>query len=344
MIRPLPQGPATRSRFLFVIAIVFAGLSAIYPTSAQQITSDVVISGATLHDQYELFAYCDDDGEFYRRPRAARPGSQAVSIMRVAKDGSTLLFTLPPPEWAIEVLAPTAAGLAVLTKPFDAAGPVAGLMHMYRFDRQGHLQTERSSLILDFQPVAMTETKSGMTVVVGYRSQTIEGKEVRTYGGAILNASNHVVKLFDFPPTSDGGNWAIGPFPRTTGGDRSASIILESGLDPIYSLASISDSGEIHILPLATVRGARSHDWFFGKGVAAEEYQFASDKPRSPIKIDAFDLTSGRKINTKVLPFLGFSVACYLGNEISILANTPHADKSRGLLPEMLRLVTVKFE
>jgi hypothetical protein len=330
-----------RSRFLLVIAVAFAGISAIYPTSAQQITSDVVISGATLNDQYG-FAYCDDDGEFYRRPLAARPWSQPVSIMRVAKDGSTLLFTLPTPEWSIEVLAPTAAGLAVLTKPHDAAEP--GLMHLYRFDRQGHLQTERSSVTFDFQPVAMTETKSGMTIVVGYRSRTIEDKEVRTYGGAILNGSNHIVKLFDFPSTPDGGRWATGLFPRTTGGDHSASIILESGLDPIYSVASISESGEIHILPLSTVRGARFHDWFFGNGVAAEEYQFASDKPRPPIKIDAFDLTSGRKISTKIMPFVGFSVACYFGNEISVLAHSANVEKSRRLPPEMLRLVTVKLE
>jgi hypothetical protein len=43
------------------IAIGFASISAIYPSFAQQITSDVVISGASLNDGYTGWT-CDDDG------------------------------------------------------------------------------------------------------------------------------------------------------------------------------------------------------------------------------------------------------------------------------------------
>jgi hypothetical protein len=328
------------TRFIVAIAIAVAGISAIRPSFAQQITSDVVISGASLNDGYGG-SHCDEDGQLYRRPVNARPGRQGASLMRVAKDGSTLLFTLPKPEWSIEVFAPTAAGLAVLTNPYD---PTAGSSrHMYRFDRQGNLQTERA-VALDFHPLAMAETKSGMTIVVGYRTRESSDNEDRTYGGAILNASDQVVELFEIPPAADGDKWTTVPTPRMAADDSGARIILESGNDPNYSIVTISESGQIRMLPLATVRGARYHDWFFAKGVAAELYQVAGDKPPGATKIDAFDLTSGRKIGTKTLFPRGFSVACYLGDEISMLAHSAHVEKSRGLSPDALRLVTVKLQ
>jgi hypothetical protein len=327
-----------KSPFIVAIVVAFASISAI-SSSAQQISSDVAISGATLNDGYQ-FAACDDDGQFYRRPTSPRPWIQPTSLIRVAKDGSTLLFTLPKPEWAIEALAPTATGVAVLTDAQDAAE--RGSMHMYRFDRQGTIQTERT-VALDFLPVAMAETKSGMTIVVGYRERMVVDKAVKTYGGAVLNASDRVVQSFEFSPTTDGKKWATAASHRMAGGNNSVSVILESGDDPIYSIASISESGEVRVLPLATVRGARFHDWFFGNGVAVEEYQFASDKPMPPIKMDAFDLISGRKISTKTLPIVGFGIACYLGDEVSNLATSVSVAKSRGIPADALRLVTVKL-
>jgi hypothetical protein len=195
---------------------------------------------------------------------------------------------------------------------------------------------------IDFQPVAMAETKSGMTIVVGYRPRAGVDKEARTYGGAVLNASDQIVKLFEFPPTAEG--WATVRTHRMAVDDGGASTILESGNDPNYSIVTIAESGQIRMIPLATVRGARYHDWFFAKGVAAEQYQFAGDKPPGATKIDTFDLRSGRKIGTKTLAPEGFSVACYLGDEVSMLAHSAHVEKSRGLLPDALRLVTVKLE
>jgi hypothetical protein len=78
--------------------------------------------------------------------------------------------------------------------------------------------------------------------------------------------------------------------------------------------------------------------------VAADLYQFSGDKPPGATKIDIFDLASGRKIASKTLLPAGFSVACYLGDEISVLAHSAHVEKSRGLSPDALRLVTVKLE
>jgi hypothetical protein len=329
------------SRFTIAVAVIFASISASHVSFGQQITSEVVISGASLNDGYWGSGTCDDDGQPYRRPLNARPGGQGVSLMRVAKDGSTLLFTLPEPEWSIGIFTPIATGLAVLNNRYTAAEGISN--HMYRFDRQGKLQVERT-VFIDFQPVAMTETKSGMTIVVGYRPRTAADEEARTYGGAVLDANDQVLNLFEFPPTADGSKWTTAHTPWMEGGDGGANVILESGTEPSYSLVRIAESGRISMLPLATVSGARYHAWFFAKGVAAEQYQFADEKPPGATKIDTFDLASGRKIGTKILPTAGFAVACYLGDEVSMLAHSAHVDKSRGLSPNALRLATVKLE
>ena len=63
-----------------------------------------------------------------------------------------------------------------------------------------------------------------------------------------------------------------------------------------------------------------------------------------PTKIDTFDLVTGRKIGTKALRPAGFSIACYLGDEFSMLAHSANVEKSRGLSPDALRLVTIKLE
>jgi|SRR5580658_3380025 hypothetical protein len=328
------------SRFTIGVALVFASISASPPSFAQQITSDVVISGASLNDGYWT-GTCDDDGQLYRRPLKARPGGHGVSLMRVAKDGSTLLFTLPEPEWSIEAFTPTATGLAVLNNRYTATEGVSS--HMYRFDAQGKLQVERT-VSIDFQPVAMAETKSGMTIVVGYRPRTGADEEARTYGGAVLDANDQVLNLFEFPPAPDGTKWTTVHTPRMEGGDGGANVILESGAEPSYSLVRIAESGRISMLPLATVSGARYHDWFFTKSLAAEQYQFAGQTPAGATKFDTFDLASGRKIGTKILLPAGFAVACYLGDEVSVLAHSAKVEKSRGFSPNSLRLLTVKLD
>ncbi len=179
---------------------------------------------------------------------------------------------------------------------------------------------------------------------MGYRPRVGTDTEARTYGGAVLNGSDQVVKLFEFPPTADGAKWTTVPSHRMAVDEDGASIILESGNDPNSSIVTIAESGQIRVLPLATVKGARYHDWFFAKGVVAELYQFAGDKPPVPTKIDTFDLVTGRKIGTKTLRPAGFSIACFLGDEFSMLAHSAHVEKSRGLAPAALRLVTVKLE
>jgi hypothetical protein len=326
----------------FAIAIGLASILVIYPSVAQQLTSDVVISGASIKDGY-MGGSCDDEGHLYLRPVNARPrpSGKAMSLLRVAKDGSTLLFTLPEPQWSIGVFAPTATGLSVLNNSYTAAEGI--YFHMYRFDWQAKLQTERA-VAIDFQPVAMAETASGLTIVVGHRPRIGTDKEVRTYGGAILDANDQVAKVFEFPSTADGNKWTTVQFPRMAGGNGVAYIMLESVTESRYAIATIAESGQTGIIPLATVGGERFHDWFFGKSVAVEQYQFSGQKPPGATNLDSFDLASGKKIDTKTLIPVGFSVACYLGDSVSMLAHSAHVEKSRGLSPDALRLVTVKLE
>jgi hypothetical protein len=243
--------------------------------------------------------------------------------------------------WSIQALAPTASGLAVLTNSGEPAE--RGSKHMYRFDRQGNLQTQRT-VSIDFQPVAVAQTKAGMTIVVGYRPRVGQDEKARTYGGAVLDTNDEVVKRFEFPSTTDRDKWTAVRNHRLAVDDGGVSIILQSGDEPNHAIATTTEFGEIRMLPLATVRDACYHDWFFAKGVAADQHQFAGDKPPGVTKIDMFDLASGSKVGTKTLLRVGFSVACYLGDEVSMLAHSAHVEKSRGLSRDALRLVTVKLD
>ena len=191
--------------------------------------------------------------------------------------------------------------------------------------------------------VALAETKSGAAIAVGYRPRSGVDQTARIYDGAVLNAGDQAVKLVDFEPQSD-GPWKVVSTRRMAASEHSASVILERGEDPEYAIATIEESGEVRLAPLNTVRGARYHDWFFAKGIAAEQYQLAGEKPAGYSKIDRFDMMSGKNLGTTALPGVGFAVACYLGETVSMTAHSATVEKSRGLAPNALRIVTVKLE
>jgi hypothetical protein len=159
-----------------------------------------------------------------------------------------------------------------------------------------------------------------------------------------LSADDEVVNIFEFPITTGGAKWNVVRSHRMAVEDGGVSIILQSGEEPNYAIATITESGEVRMLPLVTAQGARYYDWFFAKGVAAELYQFAGAKPPGVTKLDMFDLASGSKIGTKTFLPAGSFIACYLGGEMSMLAQSAHVEKSRGLSADALRLVTVRLE
>jgi hypothetical protein len=307
--------------------------------SNPQTTNDVVIRGATLNDGLMGPMTCNADGQVYRRP-----SGRGVSVMRVDKDGSTLLFTLPEQEQSVGVIAPAGAGLAVLNSHYSP--PTGVTYEMFRFDEQGKLVTQHN-LSLDFRPSIMAISSSGKVTFVGYRPINGTDQAARKFFGAILDANDQLENPFDIPPTATGDAWIPVRNARMQAADGVAYLILQSeqtGVEPSFGLARIGESGNVEVIPLETTSGARYHDWFFAAGVAAELYQFPGEKPPGATEWDKYDLSTGKRIGTKTLLPAGFSVACYLGDEVIMLAHSAHVEKSRGLLPDALRLVTVKLE
>jgi hypothetical protein len=264
--------------------------------------------------------------------------------MRVDKDGSTLLFTLPEQEQSVGVIAPVGAGLAILNSHYSPPNSVT--YEIYRFDGQGKLVAQHN-LSLGFGPSIMAISSSGKVTVVGYRSINGADQAVRKLVGAILDANDQLENSFDISPTATGDTWIPVRYARTEAAGGVAYLILQSEQisgEPSFGLAKIGESGNVQVLPLETTSGARYHEWFFGGGVAAEHYQFPGEKPPGATQWNTYDLSTGKRIGTKTLLPAGFSVACYLGDEVSMLAHSAHVEKSRGLPPDALRLVTVKLQ
>jgi hypothetical protein len=326
------------SRFV-ILAVVLASISPVPASHAQQIASDVVISGSTFNDGYMIWGVCDAEGQIYRGW-----GDQLEnSVMRVARDGTTLRFTLPDSENAAGVFAPLSRGLAILNSSSSRGEPAS--YRMYRFDAQGNIVTRRP-ISIDFHPTIMAATSSGKVIVVGYRPERHSWIDATRYGGAVLDADDQLEQVFEFPPPAAGDKWtAVGP--RMEGGDGVAYLILKSGSGPTYAIATISEAGQIDVKILSVPRNSdtRQHnEWLFGPGVAVDLYHFVGEKPHVKFRFDEYDLTSGKMIHTKTTPPAGFMTGCYFGDEVSYLAHSAHVEKARGLSPDTLRLVTVKLE
>jgi hypothetical protein len=321
-----------------ITAALFASISAIHVSYAQEIVSDVVISGSTFNDGFMNWAVCDSEGQIYRGWGDRRENA----VMRVARDGSTLRFTLPESDNAAGVFTPVSRGLAILNSSSLRGEPTA--YRMYRFDEQGNVVTRRP-VSMDFHPTIMAATTSGKTIVVGYRPER-HWIDATRYGGAVLDADDQVLQLFEFPPAAAGDKWtAVGP--RMTGGNGVAYLILKSGSRPTYAIATISESGQIDVKTLSVPQDGetRQHnEWLFGPGVAVEVYHFVGEKPHVIFRFDEYDLTSGKMIRTKTTPPAGFVTGCYSGDEVSYLAYSAHVKKARGLSPDTLRVVTVKLQ
>ena len=190
----------------------------------------------------------------------------------------------------------------------------------------------------------MGVNSSGKVTVVGYRPINGTDETARSYVGAVLDENDQLEISFDIPLTDSGTKWKPFRNSRMAASDGLAHLILQSGAEPNFALGNIAESGKVEVIPLDTVRGARSHDWFFGGGVAAELYQFPDETPPATSHWDTYDLSTGKRVKTTAFRPAGFAVACYFGDEVSMLAHSAHVERSRGLPPDALRLVTVKLE
>jgi len=330
-------------RFRLSVGLLFGSILAIHISYAQKVTSDIVVVGASVNDGYGGWTTCGVDGQVYRRPGSGR----LTSIMRVSRDGSTSLFALPD-GLRPQVFAPAGTGLNILASHFSRTeGPI---FEMYHFDSQANLLAQHPVLI-DFGPSEMAITTSGVTIVVGHHPDDFANRDDWKYGGAVLDADDKVITRFELPLSPGGGGWTfVGP--RMAAGDGVAYVILhsEAGPKPATALATISESGhiDIKILPVPPDSDKHHHnEWLFGPGVAVEEYHYlraTGGRPRAVSGFDEYDLTLGKRVATKTALPSGFQSGCYLGDEFSMLAHSAHVDPARHLLPEALRLVTVKLQ
>ena len=326
----------------FVIAVVLASILPVRvtyaqqvlcpPVSAEQTVHDVAISGASFNDGYDD-GMCAVDGEIYRRHRDPQ---LSTSIMRVAQDGSTSVFALPNDDVGLTQIAPTPAGLNVLSH--------GRTYHMYHFDREGRLLTQHQTSLV-FIPSEMVVLPSGKTIAVGSRHHKNPTGVDFTFEGAVLDTDDQVVIGFDFPQTPSGGSWT--PWMWGSEGKGMAAgygvayAILQSGHS--FGIATITENGhvEVNVLPVPPNSETRYHNqWLFGPGVAVEVYHDPSERPHPVWRFDEYNLASGQKVASKSAPGTGFAFGCYSGNQVSMLAHSAHVDPSRHLSPNTLRLVT----
>ncbi|HEV3306491.1 MAG TPA: hypothetical protein VGZ91_08625 [Candidatus Sulfotelmatobacter sp.] len=322
------------SRFAF--ALLFSGvLAAIGP--AQQVTSDVVVQGASVNDGYGGWPTCGVDGQVYRHPS----GGDLTSVMRVSPDGSTLLFRLPE-HVNPGVIAPAGTGLNILGRYSRADARVR--FQMYHFDRQANLLAQ-NQVTIPIQPSGMAVLPSERTILAGTHSNDPANQDEWKYGFAILDEKDKLLRSIDLPLPPGGAGWTFGS--RMAVGDGVAFMMLHSNQPPQTAIAAISEKGDLDIKVIAAPLDTeiRHHnEWVFGPGVAVDLYIYRNERSHVTDRFDEYDLKTGEKIATKSAPPTGFQFGCYMGDEVSMLAHSAHVDPARHLSWDTLRMVTSKLK
>src|SRR5215472_9758656 len=132
------------------------------PVSTSQIVSDVVVQGSSMNDGYGGWPVCGVGGQVYRKP----DGGDRTSVMRVSRDGSTLLFS-PPEHGYPVVIAAAGSGLNVLSSVYSTTERRVHFQ-MYHFDGQASLLAQ-NPVTIPIQPYGMAVMSSGRTIVLGTR-------------------------------------------------------------------------------------------------------------------------------------------------------------------------------
>jgi hypothetical protein len=267
-----------------------------------------------------------------------------MSVMRVSRDGSTLLFSLPE-HVSPEVIAPANAGLNILSSVYSDAERRTHLQ-VDHFDSQANLLAQ-NPVTIPIRPHQMAVLPSGRTIVAGTHSKgDPSNQDEWVYGFAILDENDKFVRSVDLPLPPGGGGWTFTG--QMAAGDGVAYMMLHSREPPQTAIATISEKGN-HILDIKVIDApldseTRHHnEWLFGPGVAADEYHYKNERPHMSMRFDEYDLQTGAKIATKSAYGGGFQFGCYMGDEFSMLAHSAHVDPARHLPPDTLRLVTTKL-
>jgi hypothetical protein len=323
------------SRVSFQLA--FLAILLVPVTYAQNTSHDVVVSGASLNDPYGVTAMCGADGQVYRWT-SGHP-NQPNALMRVGRDGSSVLFMLPESARP-EVIAATSDSLYVLS--YHLWKGEGRAYDLYQYDSRGNLLSE-NLVHTDFELTRMAALSSGAIIAT-----TLLGKDDEDwkYGGAVLNAGGQVMKTFELPLPLAGGGWTY-TSPLAAEGDT-AYIMLHANFENKTAIATISETGRVEIKVISVPAGSeqRHHNqWLFGRGVAVDWYVDHSERPHVSSRFDEYDLATGAKIATKkAAPGAGgYNIGCYYGDEVTWLAGSAHVDPARGLSPDTVRLVTTEI-
>jgi hypothetical protein len=325
-------------RFRFAFVLFFGVLAAVSP--AQEITSDVVVQGASVGDGYGGWSTCGADRQVYRHPG----GGDSRSVMRVSPDGSTLLFTLPEHVYP-GVIAPAGTGLIISSSVYSTA---ERRVHdqVFHFDSQANLLAQ-NQVTIPIQPLGMAVMPSGRTIIVGTHLTDPDHPDDRKYGFAILDENDRLLKSVDLPMPPGGGGWTFSS--HMAAGDGIAYVMLHSNEPPQTAIATIAETGnhnlDVKVIAAPLNTETRHHnEWEFGPGVVVDVYHYTNERPHATDRFDEYDLKTGEKIATKSAPPTGFQFGCYMGDEFSMLAHSAHVDPARHLSPDTLRLVTAKLQ
>ena len=325
-----------RPRFAFPLLFFLAAVLAANST-AQQITNDVVIQGASVNDGYGDWLTCGVDGQVYRHP-----GGHLTSVMRVSPDGSTLLFRLPEQVYPREI-APAGTGLSILGP--SSKGERSVHVQMYHFDNQANLMAQ-SQVTIPIQPTSMAVLPSGRTILAGLSHDDPQIQDEWKYGFAILDENDKLLRSIDLPLPPGGGGWTFASS-RMAVGNGVAYVMLHSNEPPQTAIATISEAGDLGIKVIAAPLDTETrhhNEWVFGPGVAVDLYIYRNERPHVTTRFDEYDLKTDEKIATKTASATGFQFGCYMGDEFSMLAHSAHVDPARHLSWDTLRLVTSKLK
>jgi hypothetical protein len=313
---------------------------------SQQIMADVAVSwiGAPSWVGHQNGFQCDQKGELFYRADF-RPENDVQSVVRVNQDGSTLLFQIPDRIDGVVSFTPVnnglvALGLAVVAGLRPTDGPSREL-RLYHFDGNGKVVAQHP-ISFGFRPTQIAVTSSGKTVVIGFLNRMT--REGARFAGAVLDAEDKVIRLFELPEPAEGGKWAGG---MMEGGDGVAYALLVALPKRSYSVATITESGRVDIadLPVPPTlhpgewqAGRRLHSqWLLGPGAAVEEYSIYREMP-SLIRFNEYDFASGKRVRTKTTPPAAFPTSCYLGDRIVGMVRRGDGDQ------QSIHRVTVKLE
>jgi|HubBroStandDraft_1064217.scaffolds.fasta_scaffold00503_4 hypothetical protein len=299
-------------------SILFASILAIGVSSAQEGTAEVPVPG----NVYAQIMACGAGGQAYFPLEGGEH-----SALRVSLDGSTVTFRLPGKAYP-NAVAPYADGVNVLGRSPGSPEPK---FVIYHFDNLGKLLMQHS-VSIDLNETMMATTSSGTTILVGHHpamSPQDDGK----YRGVVLDAEDRVVSRFELPSPPAGETWTFGrngglPNGRLlmTAGDGAAYVLLHSDEPPTTMIATISESGKLHVktVPEPVLGETPGTTWLVGQGVAVEMYHLDGDSRRIGVypvwNFDEYDLKGGKRIASKTAPMgsaMPFSAACYYGDFVT---------------------------